>query len=180
MSDDIVTRVKRRYRALEPYDLQVIDSRSRGISNGRRVEFYPPDERDNPIPGKPTVELFDPSFQGEAAEDIIAADALHYLAKKDQPLIKLRNEFKNSITPEQMEVDVRAYRRAQSDGDRRTFNEWYETHRLDQYLGVGFLPKGSRNRQEWEGALTPQQKRILRDIEGYMKTGGKKPLIAAP
>lgn len=177
--EDIAALVKQKYRAIEPYDLHVIDSRDKGISQGRKLEFYPPDESDNPVPGKLTVQVFDPSFKGDDLINMIAADFLHHLGKNDPHLIKLRNRFQESLTAEQHKIDKRAYEEAKvgkygGEPEKRPYDEWFNVSRLDQYLGSMFLPKDSPDRADWMGMMTPQQTRILAEIQHYMETG-KKP-----
>jgi hypothetical protein len=173
---DITDRVKQKYKAIAPYDLSVIDSRSKGISEGRKLEFYTPDQEDNPTPGRPTVEVFDPSFKGDDLTDMVAADFLHYLGKNDPKLVELREQFRKSLTPEQQETDRRAYELAgkgEHGGppETRPYEKWFDVHRLDQYLGSMFLPKGSENRKEWVRAMTPDQKEILGNIKTYLEQG---------
>lgn len=172
---DITQRIKQKFKATAAHDLVVVDSRAKGMTDGRKVEFYPPDERDNPNPGKLTVEVFDPSLRGEDLDNIVAADFLHYLGKNDPVLIDLRQQFAMSLTSEQKQIDRDAYRRAQSgefgDPEERSFDEWFETHRLDQYLGAMLLPEGSSDRREWMSIMTPKQRGILDRIEHYLKTG---------
>lgn len=172
---DLLDQVRQRYKAIGNYDLNIIDSREKGISNGRKLEFYPPDERDNPTPGRPTVEIFDPSFQGDQAADMVAADFLHYLGKVDPVVSDLRRRFRESVTPEQMMMDRNAYNRAISGSygykETRPFDDWYDFHRLDQYLGSMFLPRESENYQDWDRVMTPKQRHILARIRQYLEQG---------
>jgi len=171
LTDEIEDRVKQEFKAVAPFDLKVVDSREQGISEGRKLEFYAPGEARNPFPGRPTVEVFDPAFKGADLTNIIAADFLHHLVRVDPRARSLREEFRASMTPEQTAVDRQAYQRAVA-GDfgsveRRPFGEWFEQHRLDQYLGAMFLPKPN----EWENFYTPDQEKILMQIETYLRTG---------
>ena len=174
--ETLETRVKRKFKAIEPFDLKIIDSRAKGISDGRKLDFYSADERDNPAPGRLTVEVFDPSFTGEALENIIAADFLHFLGKNDANLVQLRGQFRQAMTEEQKAIDRQAYARAvQGGSETRPFDQWFDQHRLDQYLGAGLLPKGSANRADWMRILTPEQKEIQTQIEQYLRTGKVAP-----
>lgn len=181
---DHAARIKQKYKAIAPYDLAVVDSRPKGISDGRKLEFYPPEEINNPNPGKLTVEVFDPAFKDGDFDRMVAADFLHYLGKKDPKLIELRQQFARSITPEQRQIDQRAYERARAGEwgppEQRPYDEWYEVHRLDQYLGAMMLPENSPERQDWMQGMTPAQQRILADIDRYLRTGGQPPLPVNP
>lgn len=172
---DVTARVKEKFRAIAPQDLAVVDSRAAGMSDNRKVEMYPPSERDNPLPGRATVEVFDPSFQGDDLDNVIAADFIHSLGKTDPTLKHYRDAFSKSLTPEQKAIDRRAYERAVAgefgDPEQRPFDQWYEIHRLDQYLGAPYLPEGSAHREEWMRGMTPEQLEMLDAMQRYMKTG---------
>ena len=170
--EDIGQRVKKRFKALAPLDFSVIDSRSKGISDGRKLEFFPADERDNPTPGRMAVEVFDPSFKGETLDNMIAADMLHHLGKKDPVLIKIRQRFRDSLSQEQRTVDRRVYDNEVLKGtEARSFDQWFEVSRLDQYIGSAFLPDGSKNKKDWLRGMSEDQKFMLDAIKTYMKEG---------
>lgn len=180
----LTDQVKTQFPVIGNYDLNVIDSRDKGISQGRKLEFYPPDESQNPAPGRMTVELFDPSFKGNDAVNMIAADFLHYLGKNDPYVSTLRDKFRSSLTPEQQAMDRNAYEGAKTgkyggEPDTRPFEDWFNVSRLDQYLGSMFLPKDSPDRADWMGSMTPEQKAMLSEIENYMRTGQRTDPVTA-
>ena len=96
---------------------------------------------------------------------------MHYLGKKDPTVMKLREQFRQSMTPEQQATDRRAYNRATpgefGDPEERPYDQWFEIHRLDQYLGAMFLPKPN----EWEGTFTLPQQQTLGSIRTYLEQG---------
>jgi hypothetical protein len=164
-SDQLLGEVFSEYPALRGQPWAVIDSRNKGISNGRRLEFYDPREPNSPVPGRPTVEIFDPSFQGEALRDVIAADMLHFLPQVNEEFGNLRERFRQSITPEQLAMDQRAFQRAQQSGERRPFEQWFEQHRLDQYIGAILLPRPN----DWIRSFTEEQNQLSTDILNFLK-----------
>jgi hypothetical protein len=164
-SDKLLSEVLGKYPALKGQPWAVIDSRSRGISNGRKLEFYSPGEPSSPVPGRPTVEVFDPSFQGDILHDVIAADMLHYLPHINEDFANIRAQFRQSLTPDQLAMDRRAFQRAQQGGERRPFEQWFDQHRLDQYIGAILLPKPN----DWIRSFTPEQNQLSEDILDFLR-----------
>ena len=180
---DLEAAVRGKFKGLSQYPLAILDSRNTGQADGRKIEFYPPREGRNPYPGMATVELFDPTFQGEDLENAVAADFLHFMGKENPVVRRLRGAFLSSMTPEQKGMDRRAYMRARA-GDfgtpeTRPYDQWMDTHRLDQYLISRFLPRGSRDRAEWEQGFTPRQRQLLDQVEQYVRTGQAWPSAGA-
>jgi hypothetical protein len=61
------------------YGFNVIDSRGKPSKYNGLLEFYPPDESENPNPGRPTIEVFDKDAQGGLLSQYVMGDMLHYL-----------------------------------------------------------------------------------------------------
>lgn len=169
--EGLVNTIKSKYKGLANYDFNIIDSRAKGISDGRKAEFYPAEENDNPLRGKPTVEIFDPSLKDADLENMIVADFLHNLSKEDPVVSGLRGKFASTLTKRQKQIDKNAYKEAKSNGEKRSFEDWLDQSRMDQYLIAQFLPKGSQDRKEWLSGMTPEQRGILSEIEHYMRVG---------
>lgn len=172
---DLSARVSQKFKGIAPYNLGVVDSRSKGDPMGfRKLEFYDPDQPDNPMPGRPTVEVFDPSFQGDALDNMIAADFLHYAGKNDPTVMKMREQFRQSMGPKEALLDRRAYDRARAGEfgykEDRSYVDWLNESRLDQYLISQFLPPGP-DRTDWMEDMAPQQLEILSGLERYLRTG---------
>jgi len=162
-----------RYRLLRNNDFNLFDYRDRGVSEGRKLEFYPADESDNPKPGMMSVAVFDPNLKGEDYQSMVAADLLHGLGKSDPAMISLRDRMMQGMTPEQGTMNRTAFDRHQRESpeDTRNYDDWMEQSRLDQFLGAGFLPESDPNRDDWFQVLTDTQKNILKQIVSYMETG---------
>lgn len=166
--DDILQRITAQYPALGGHPYSFIDSRNKGVQGGRKLEFYPPDERDNPQPGKATVELFDPAMQGEHADRAVFGDMLHYLPKVDQRFAGMRDQYKGLLTDPQRAVDMSAYRRDQQDhNETRPYDQWMDQSRLDAHIR-GFLAPDAQD--NWKGSYTPEQENLLKSMQEYLRT----------
>lgn len=166
MMDDPLRSITERYPALRPYPWAVIDSRGKPSQYGGQIEFYDPEERDNPIPGRATVEVFNKDLQGNALERAIFGDMLHMLPGRDERFSALRKRFAETLTDEQKAIDRRAYEREQAQyGENRPYEDWFERSRLDAYLRGHLAPD---EQDQWRGAYTPQQKDLLDRIQRYL------------
>jgi hypothetical protein len=147
-------------------NLTVIDKRSGGMQDDRQLEWYPPNERDNPHPGTYTSEIFNPTITNRELPTAIAADALHGLKITDPQYAQMRQKFGATLTPRQHEIDQRAYAEA---GEQRPFNQWMEDSRLDAYLRGYMFPDKA---DEWRkgGMYTPEQQQELEQMRTYLRT----------
>lgn len=160
--------IYQRYPALKQLgDVQIIDSRAKGMADGRQLEYYPADETDNPKPGKPTIEVFNPELKDHDYEDAIAADMLHGLKAADPTWGTLRNTFAQTITPSQKKVDQRTYSEDVKNGEKRSFDQWMQDNRVDAYLRGYLFPD---KQDEWRkgGAYTDAQKKLLEQMRGHL------------
>ena len=137
---------------------------------GRQLEFYHPDEPTNPNPGQPTVEVYNRDLKGENLKRAISGDMMHYLPSVDPSYEGMRQEFKTTFTPEQDEVNERAYQRGVDErGEARTYDQWMERSRLDAWLRGGTIPliggEWERNRDK---AFTGEQKGLLSRMNDYL------------
>ena len=165
--NEILQEIYKEYPQLGQYPFEVIDSRGKKSPHGGVIEFYPPDELYNPLPGKPTLAVFDENLKGEALKKAIFGDMLHYLPEVDPQFAAGRDSVIKSLTPEQLAVDKRAYDTAvKSYGEKRPFADWFAVNRQDAYLR-GYLAPDSRD--EWKDAYTPAQTDILKGLQQYLK-----------
>lgn len=166
--DDILQRITTQYPALSGHPYSFIDSRHKGVQGGRKLEFYPPDERDNPQPGKATVELFDPSMQGEHADRAVFGDMLHFLPNVDPQFSGMREQYRGMLTEPQRAVDMQAYRRDQKErNESRPYEDWMNQSRLDAHLRGFLAPDAEDN---WRGSYTPDQETLLKSMQQYLRT----------
>jgi|TARA_R110000824_G_scaffold3401_2_gene16212 hypothetical protein len=190
----VANQVMSEYGAIAPHNPAVINQTSGGVSNGRRLEFYHPQASENPLPGRPSVGVFDPSIQGEDLTRLVAADFMHYLPSVDPKFATMRERMAQSMEPWQDDINRRAYDRA-VDGtygngtyfEQRPYDEWFDAHRLDQFMGAGFLPKdghstmqtfGKSDHANWMRMMTPEQHGLLQEVEDYMRSGVKQPTMS--
>ena len=174
-SSMVMDRVLQQWPRLQQYNWNLIDSTAQGQKDMRRIEFYPPDEGQNPTPGRPTIEVFDPRLRGDALEAPLAGDMLHYLTRVDPTWAAMRNEFAEALTPEQRATDRQAYQTHQQRfGEKRPFDKWMEISRLDQYLGAGL--KGPVEGSDWSTErYSQQQHAILGRMSEYLQgTQGRR------
>lgn len=186
--------VYRRYPRLRTLgDVNVVDSRSGGMKDDRQLEYYPADERDNPKPGRPTIEIFNPAIQGQAYDDAIAADMLHGLKTADPQWRAMRQQYLQTLSPANKAMDQRAYAEDRKRGETRTFDQWMEDNRGDAYLR-GYLFPDKVDEWRKQGVYDDAQKRQLERMrlhltsdaqsDKYLSTdpnaGMSKPATPAP
>lgn len=132
-----------------------------------QLEFFPPDELYNPRPGVPFIEVYNPNLQGADLQRAVFGDALHYLPHVDKNFAKMRDDFVNTITPEQSVVDRSAYNRARSEhGETRPYDRWFDLNRKDAYIR-GYLAPDAAN--EWANVYTDQQRSMLDAMRAYLQ-----------
>ena len=174
-SSEILKSIYSQYPSMRKYNFNVIDSRSTGLKHkrnigGGKLEFYPPDELYNPNPGKPTIEIFDPNLKGQFLNRAVFGDMLHYIPKVNKNFNNLREKFKASLTPQQKDVDKRAYKYSQQKfGEKRSFDKWNEMTRIDAYIR-GYLAPDERDEWRKSGTYTEEQKNILNEMMRVIKS----------
>lgn len=169
--DDVAERVLSKFPRLKasPSPFAVIDRRGQVGRGAGALEFYHPKELYNPLPGKATIAVFDKGLDGDMLDKAVFGDMLHFLPEFDQKFAALRNEFANTITREQLEVDRRAYDRARRErGEDRPFADWFRQSRLDAYIR-GFLAPDKDN--DWADAYTPSQRGLLGLMKSHIEGG---------
>ena len=153
-------------------------------NDGRQLEYYPPWERDNPQPGKATVELYNTKESPEVMQNLVAGDMMHYMGSVDprnnqtvDPTFRaLKTELLQNLTPQQLAVDREAYER-----DKRfygenppSFEDWMDFSRGDAYIR-GYLTPDAHDEWRKRGGYTPKQKDILEKLRTYMQRGSLSP-----
>lgn len=127
-------------------------------------EFYHPKEDSNPHPGYPTIDVYKDSSN---MQDALIGEMLHYLPYVDPPYENLRQKFRDSITPDQKSIDVKAYGRGGYENEG-TFRDWMDRSRLDAYIRAGLSPE---NNPDWRGFQTSEQIDIINAIRELLKIG---------
>lgn len=96
---------------------------------GRKMEYYPPDEGHNPNPGKPTIEVFDKKTN---SKDMLGEVFSHLLPATDPEFRKARADFISGLDKNQREIltgDYEAFVKSgvSEKGREPTFEQWLST-----------------------------------------------------
>ena len=144
---------------LKTYGFQFMDSRGDPSAANRHLETYPADERDNPMPGKPTIRQFNP----KASPKDFLGETLHILPKIDPYVGSLRDYFVRSMTPQQQAQLRRQYEyHRQNYGEQRPFNQWAEVSGIDAWF------RGHVTGQWPADMYTPEQLKMFQSLEQYL------------
>lgn len=143
--------------------LNIIDSTGKGDPS-RKLEFYQPDERDNPRPGKPTIEVFDKSMK---PADLMGEVLSHHLPKVDPNVAHFRSQIIQSMTPQQIQSisgDYQNELRAGLVDPGDNLQAWLQKQGGDSFFR-GY-PTG-----QWPADIyTPQQKATYDQMQVYLKS----------
>ncbi len=163
----VVDPIVSEYPRLSGHDWQVVRGDPRANVGGGYLEFYPPEERWNPVPGKPTISVFDKTLTPSQTQRMVFGDMLHHMPSVDPEFSAMRDQFRGTITPEQDAIDRGAYQRGVARyGEDRPYDKWMDVSRLDAYLR-GYLSPDDNN--EWAGAYTSEQLRLLEQMQDLLK-----------
>ncbi len=144
------------------------------------LEFYPPDEPNNPFPGETTVGVFDKEMLNNPDKlmDALTGELLHSLPLNDPNFKAMRDNFATTLTPRQTSIDDQAYEidRMLSEYPRSR-EQFMDTSRLDAYLRGYLNPDEQDN---WRGYYSPQQERILDQLKMYLRRDKGLPEFKSP
>jgi hypothetical protein len=164
--DGLLSSILSEYPRLKGLNWGVIDAPRRDGHPGP-IEFFHPQEPSNARPGSPTVEIYDKNFwpNEKALQQGIFGDMLHYMPDADPEFARARESFMDSMTPDQLAVDKRAYERAKAEyGESRPFEDWFRVSRLDGYLR-GYLapdPRAATDpKYDWGDTYSTDQRSLL-------------------
>jgi hypothetical protein len=172
--DGLLGAVAQQYPALAPHLGNFIVQWGPAQADARQLEFYPPWERDNPNPGKTTLELYNRDLNGAALQNAVAGDALHLLGAVDprtgepvdQRYYAMKQQLLGSLTPQQQSIDRRAYERERAFGDPGPYDDWMQRSRLDAYIRGRLTPDAN---DAWGRAYNTQQLNLLEGMRNYLK-----------
>jgi hypothetical protein len=140
-------------------DLNLIDSTAKGDAS-RKLEFYPSDERDNPLPGKPTVEVFGKDV---TESDLMGEVLSHHLPKTDKQVARFRQQILDSMTPQQKQSIRGDYQNERKAGlTKDSFETW-----LSKQGGDSFF-RGYPTGQWPSSEYTAQQKQVYAQLQSYL------------
>jgi hypothetical protein len=170
-TESIQQRLHRKYPILKKHGIKVGVGSKKGPNDRRQIEFYPPDERDNPNPGSPYIEV----YNEDLSDDVIFSDSLHYLHRVDPKMREHREWLKSNMTDKQKQMSRKRYEHYTNptsehynpdNPETRPYEQWFETSDFDQLLGgysTGIWPKGG---------YTPEQRENLDNMWRYARSGG--------
>lgn len=164
------------YPRLRPHLAQTTVRRRPATNDGRQLEFYPPWERDNPLPGRLTVDVFNPALQGRDLSESVGLDMLHYLGSRapdgnavDPKFHALKDQMARSILDAGRPMDKQAYLQDRARGFAGpSYDDYLENNRADAYIR-GFV--SPRMNPEWqqEGTYTPRMRKIGEGINRILQ-----------
>lgn len=172
--NSILEEVAKEYPRLRAHLKDVKISRKKGDTSGRQIEYYPPEERDNPNPGFTTLEIYNQNLKGKYLNNAIAGDMLHRLGgldkdnnPYDRDFYDMKQKFLSSRTPEQLMMDRNSYDEAVKRGDTRNYEDWDKFSRGDAYIRGYLFPDEQDN---WKNVYSPSQRESLEKMRGYLKS----------
>lgn len=148
-------------------------------------ETYPPEEDENPVPGKWTIQLRSPEALGDQKKwpDEVSLEAIHGLQATDPGYQKLTDEFVHSMTHDQLSDARRAYQRDMKNaggnfmntGQPEPFDSWMKRVQAQEYIRGGIFTKVIPNwiGPKGEGRYTPAQMKLLDKIKNYLQTSAQ-------
>ena len=175
-ADPVLEGVASAYPRLRQYTPQTI-VKIGTANDGRQLEYYSPWERENPNPGKITVEIFNHDLKGRELSEAIALDMLHYLGGLapdghpiDPAFYAMKQEMKSAILAADRRMDTEAYeeeRRAGLAGP--SYEDWLDDNRVDAYIRGYVSPEMN---PEWRqpGTFTPEMEQVGERIKQYLQT----------
>ncbi len=164
--DSVLQDVIKKYPVMAKAPWKIGPGEKKGPKDGP-IEFFHPEEGRSPHPGKAYLEVRDPNIKGDALKRMVFGDMLHMLPDIDPTFARVREAFKQTMTPEQKRTDIEAYQYYVTEkGETRPFEDWFEYTRLDAHLR-GYLAPDERN--EWKDAFTPQQKKLLGALQKHLE-----------
>ena len=178
----MISEITQEHPRLGKYDWQVIDGDPSRNVGGGYLEFYSPDDKDNPFQGKPTIEVYPSTSRLPRKElkQMIYGDMLHYLPQVDPSWNKLRGDLANSFTDKQNKINRMAYQRelarnlkhgkpwslpVREGGQMRPYSEFMDMNRLDAWARGALAPD---KYNEWAGMYTPDQMKIIGDMRNLL------------
>lgn len=178
------TNVGRRFPALATLLNNAVIERGEknGPTDDRHLEFFSPDDKGNPHPGKVTVQIFD-NLRGDDLSDAIAGDLLHHLGGVDTTTGKpvdpafyaLKQEMAAAREPFHLNADRDTYERekANQNYDTLPYAEWDQRSRVDAYVRGAVFPKqnpewNTPEQGEERSFLTPKMLEIGQRMRDYL------------
>jgi len=187
VTDPRLSAVAQAFPRLAPYLSNVVVQQGKKTdpNDDRGLEFYSPTHKQNPNPGKITLELFD-QMQGPQLTSALGGDLLHYLGGYDYKAGKpvdpqywaMKQAVLKARTPQQQVLDRRIYEEEKKKyPNTGTYEDWLQESRIDAYIRGYVTPElGGRYPDEWrkQGQYNaPAMKAAVEQIRKYVTTPGE-------
>ena len=151
-------------------------------TSNRVSEFYFPGEKGgmdmlpNPTDGKKAaIEIYNKDYTSKnpaAKDELIVGELLHGM-RQDPGYAKLRKQFSQNFTPEEVKLQKASMKNPKSDFyseiPGETHQQMMERSGIDAYIRAHFMPN-SPGSSEWKSAYSPKQRQIIQQIHTYLKT----------
>ncbi len=173
-----VQAVQAKFPALGRYLKDVvIQTGTNGKGDDRQVETYVPWESENPNKGKITIQPFRPELtSGANLTNTVAGELLHYIGgvnpSTHQPVDPQYQALKQAVlqarTPQQQALDQREYAEQRKQGETRSFNDWLNQSRGDEYI-MGYVTPDATDEWRKNGFYNdPAMKTAVENIKNYL------------
>lgn len=176
--NQVTQNVSTRFPKYAKYLSSVVISPSKNSKNDdRQVETYAPWESENPHPGKITIQPFKKELlTTEGLSNTVASELLHHIGgvnpntgkPVDPEYYSLKQQVGLARSPKQKEIDEKEYQQAQKQGDKRSFNDWFNNSRLDEYI-MGYVTPDKTDewrKNGWYNA--PVMKQAVQNVQKYL------------
>jgi hypothetical protein len=172
---DILRENKGMGNVFSPENTSIIFSNPERTSKAgrRQLEYWPPSETGTPgfprpegYSGKHILEVYseflrkNPQFLKQA----VYGDMLHGLGDEDKKFALLRNQFTQNYTPTTQHMISRLL---QQGDNRRSIDDMY----IRGWISPDARDEFRKAQASGENRYSPQQLKILQDIQNYVKTG---------
>tara|TARA_X000001388_G_scaffold15465_3_gene9284 strand:+ start:304 stop:945 length:642 start_codon:yes stop_codon:yes gene_type:complete len=163
-ADEVQTalyQAKQDWPILNDFNVDVVyNPKSNWTKEMGHSEFWHPKESRNPFGvGNTTIEIYNPNLDWQQVVNLIKREMTHRLQEKDPMFRKLRQQFKQNLSPRQLRImknwmyphDVQ---RSKRKGDKpRSFDKWLDIAGLEELIGGRLMPIDKRTKDDWKGAF---------------------------
>lgn len=180
---DALMQTGRQYPGLARYlqETSAFYGAPRGPNDDRQLEFYQPWERDNPQPGKNTIEVFNRGLAGQDLTNAIAGDLLHRAGSIDprtgQPVDPSWHALKQQLgaarSPMHLQIDRNAYEREKATPyGVGSYQDWDQNNRLDAYIRAGLFPNQNPDWQRGGVLSSPGMQSVFNKMRNRLAGPG--------
>jgi hypothetical protein len=170
----VLTQIAEQYPRIGSHLDSFAVERGPNLSDGRQLEYYPPDEAWNPHPGKSTIEIYKPDVEPDELRNLIAGETLHLLGGRnekgvpnDAKFAALKDALIESRTPDQRSTDARVWKERYA--DQMPYEDFIKRSRADEYA-MGYLFPDAADEWRKQNTYTDEQKKLLEQMRAHLQT----------